>query len=174
MKFRIIFCIFLIFFILISGSSAEENSNTQIDYNVLEINLTSLFGDFINQINYIFNDIFSLIFFGNDSQDEYGSGYSSGWGINDVDADNPKVLEERFKNGDNVENLTNFSSMNDTEIKNYVTKLASSKGYEISDSYYTKNDFQIWYAMNNPESLGNVIQILIQNKTGKVVIYRLD
>lgn len=171
MQFKTIFVILIVFFIMIGGVSAEENPNVTI--NVLEFNLQSLFTDFINQVSFIFNGIFMFLFFENEPQIESGYGSGSGWGISDVESDNPKELEKRFNNGENVENLTNISSMNDSEIENYVNKLASSKGYEIGDNSSTKNGFKIWYAIGDNRSLDNIIQILIQNKTGEVVIYKL-
>ncbi len=181
MKFKSIFVVLIAFFIMIGGVSAEKN--LEINMNIVEFNLQSLYGDFIDQISFIFHTIFMFLFSGNESQIgpasgdnsqiESGYGSGSGWGIGDIEGDNPGELEKRFNSGENVENLTNISSMNDSEIKNYATKLASSKGYEISDTSSTKNGFKIWYAISDTKSLDNIIQILIQNETGNVVIYKL-
>nr|WP_302577992.1 hypothetical protein [Methanobrevibacter arboriphilus] len=167
MKFKGVFVLFIMFFVLIGGVSAEEvNPNMNVD--VVEFNLQSLFGDFISQISSIVNDIVMLFF----SENEPQMGSSSGWGIADDGGDDPKELEKRFNNGKNVENLTNINSMNGNEVENYVTKLASSKGYEIINSSSKINGFQVWYAVNDNKSF-DVIQILIQNKTGKIVFYSL-
>jgi hypothetical protein len=183
MKLMRVFVFFIMLFIIVGGVSAEENIDSEINYNILEIGLQSFYDDFINHLSYILDSVLMFLFSGNESQIGveswtesqigYGSASASGWGISDVEGDNPKELEKRFNNGENVENLTNISSMNDSEIENYVTKLATSKGYEISDNSSKINSFKIWYAISNTESLDNIIQILIQNKTGKVVIYKL-
>lgn len=167
MKFKRVFVLFIIFFVMVGVVSAEE-VNPNIDVDVVEFNLQSLFGDFISQISSIVNDI-SMFFF---SESEPQMGYSSGWGIADDEGENPKELEKRFKNGENVENLTNIKSMNNSELENHVSKLASSKGYEIINGSSKINGFQVWYAVNDNKSF-DVIQILIQNKTGKIVFYNL-
>lgn len=167
MKLKGVFVLFIMFFVLVGGVSAEE-VNPNINVDVVEFNLQSLFGDFISQISSIVNDIVMLFF----SENEPQIGSSSGWGIADDGGDDPKELKKRFNNGKNVENLTNVNSMNGSEVENYVTKLASSKGYEIINNSSKINGFQVWYAVNDNKSF-DVIQILIQNKTGKIVFYSL-
>lgn len=65
----------------------------------MEFDLQSLFGDLINEIGNIFNNIFMFPFFGSNLQIESGYGYGSGWGIEDFEGDDPKELERRFNMG---------------------------------------------------------------------------
>ncbi|OQD59186.1 hypothetical protein MBBAR_5c00290 [Methanobrevibacter arboriphilus JCM 13429 = DSM 1125] len=66
MQFKTIFSILTLFFIMIGGVSAEENPN--VTFNIVEFNLQSLYADFINQISFIFNNVFMFLFPGNGSQ----------------------------------------------------------------------------------------------------------
>lgn len=166
MKLKGVFVLFIMFFVLVGGVSAEE-VNPNINVDVVEFNLQSLFGDFISQISSIVNDIVMLFF----SENEPQIGSSSGWGIADDGGDDPKELKKRFNNGKMLK-ISQILFYEWKWVENYVTKLASSKGYEIINNSSKINGFQVWYAVNDNKSF-DVIQILIQNKTGKIVFYSL-
>ena len=80
-------------------------------------------------------------------------------------------FKEHFENGEKVDIISNFKTMTPDEKISYIEKLASSKGYGDIIEFDPSDGFQIWYATNDSYNPEKSIEIIIQNSTGKVVIY---
>lgn len=159
MNFKKIFILFILVCVAVTGVSAEENPETSVILG--ELNLKYLFGDIVNHVMFILTEI--------NIEPFYGSSFVV---LSSIDSEE---LEKEFNNGENVANLTNITSMNDTEIDIYVLNIASSRGYELVSSIDdTQNKFQIWYAINDTNTPEKEMHIIMQKKTGQIVIYNPD
>ncbi|MBF4468875.1 MAG: hypothetical protein ISP01_05660 [Methanobrevibacter arboriphilus] len=99
------------------------------------------------------------------------SGFASGNGSGTSNTITSNI-EKQFNDGEKIENLKNFNEMTFNEKNGYVTKLASSKGYG-NFYHYIDNGYEVWYASNDSYVPEKAILVIIQNKTGNVVIYNV-